>query len=63
MDNKLTLAVKEYAYSLGADLVGISNVERYANAPVKMSPNGILPTARSVTEQCTRMISPVREAS
>ena len=48
MDNKLTLAIKEYAYSLGADLVGISNVERYANAPVKMSPNGILPTARSV---------------
>lgn len=48
MDNKLTLAVKEYAYSLGADLVGIANIERYKDAPIKMSPQGILPTAKSV---------------
>ncbi len=48
MDNALTLAVKEYAYSLGADLVGIANIARYENAPIKMSPQGILPEARSV---------------
>ena len=48
MDNKLTLAVKNYAYSLGADLVGIANIDRYANAPIKMSPKGILPSAKSV---------------
>ena len=48
MDNKLTLAVKELAYSLGADLVGIANIERFENAPIKMSPKGILPTAKSV---------------
>ena len=48
MDNRLTLAVKEFAYSLGADLVGIANIERYANAPIKMSPQGILPSAKSV---------------
>lgn len=48
MDNKLTLAIKEFAYSLGADLVGIANIERYSGAPIKMSPQGILPTAKSV---------------
>ena len=37
MDSRLTLAVKEYAYSLGADLVGIANIGRYENAPPKMS--------------------------
>ena len=48
MEIKLTNKVKSYAYSLGADLVGIANIERYKNAPVKMSPQGILPTAKSV---------------
>ncbi len=48
MDNKLTLAVKDLAYRLGADLVGIANIERFENAPIKMSPKGILPTAKSV---------------
>ena len=48
MDNKLTLAVKEYAYKIGADLCGIANVERYDDAPIKMSPQGILPSAKSV---------------
>ena len=32
MDNNLTLAVKELAYRLGADLVGIANIERYKDA-------------------------------
>jgi epoxyqueuosine reductase QueG len=48
MDTKLTNKVKEYALSLGADLVGVANIERYENAPIKMSPQGILPTAKSV---------------
>jgi len=48
MDNNLTLKVKEFAYQLGADLVGIANIERYSNAPIAMSPQGILPTAKSV---------------
>ena len=30
MENKLTLAVKELAYQLGADLVGIANIETQA---------------------------------
>ena len=48
MDNKLTLQVKEYAYKLGADLCGIANVERFSGAPMKMHPQGLLPTAKSV---------------
>ena len=48
MENNLTLKVKELAYRLGADLVGVANIERYENAPIKMSPQGILPTAKSV---------------
>ena len=48
MDNKLTLAVKELAYRLGADLCGVANVERYDDAPIRMSPKGLLPTAKSV---------------
>ncbi len=48
MENKLTLAVKELAYKLGADLCGIANIERYDDAPIRMSPKGILPTAKSV---------------
>ena len=48
MDNKLTQQIKNFAYSIGADLVGIANIERYENAPIAMSPQGILPTAKSV---------------
>ncbi len=48
METKLTTYVKKYAYQLGADLVGVANIERYENAPIKMSPKGILPTAKSV---------------
>lgn len=48
MDNKLTLAVKNLAYSLGADLVGIASIDRFENAPIRMSPKGILPEAKSV---------------
>jgi epoxyqueuosine reductase QueG len=41
--------VKGFALSnLKADLVGVANIERFANAPLRMSPQGIMPTARSV---------------
>ena len=48
MNCELTAAVKRKAYKMGADLVGIANIERWANCPLMMSPAGILPTARSV---------------
>ena len=59
MDNKLTLAVKELAYSLGADLVGIANIERFENAPIKMSPKGILPNAKSSSARCITRTPPL----
>ena len=44
----LTQKVKAGALSLGADLVGIAPVERWRNAPSRLSPQGIFPEAKSV---------------
>jgi epoxyqueuosine reductase len=46
--NKLKKEIKEYAKKLGADIVGIADVERFKNAPLRMSPKGLLPEAKSV---------------
>lgn len=48
MDHKLTYMLKEYAYQLGSDLVGVADIKRFEKAPAMMSPQGILPTAKSV---------------
>ncbi|HEX68530.1 MAG TPA: epoxyqueuosine reductase, partial [bacterium] len=48
MNEKLTEEVKNYARRLGADLVGIAPVERFKNAPLKMSPQGLFPEGKSV---------------
>jgi len=48
MNYELTQRIKQFAYSNGADLVGIANIERFENAPIMMSPKGIMPTAKSV---------------
>ncbi len=48
-DTALTTRVKQFALAeLNADLVGVANIERFKGAPVMMSPQGILPSARSV---------------
>lgn len=44
----LTERVKSEAIKLGADLVGIAPVERWAKAPLEHSPLGIMPNAKSV---------------
>ncbi len=44
----LTSQVRKEAYRLGADLVGIAPVERFQKAPLRMSPQGLLPEAQSV---------------
>ncbi|HMB00844.1 MAG TPA: hypothetical protein VKS21_07640 [Spirochaetota bacterium] len=41
-------AVKSYAYKTGADLVGFGNIERCKNAPLMMSPQGLMPSAKTV---------------
>ncbi|HOK57342.1 MAG TPA: 4Fe-4S binding protein [bacterium] len=40
--------VKEKAKSLGADVVGIGNIERWEGTPIQMDPKQIMPDARSV---------------
>lgn len=45
-DLRLTQEVKALAMELGADLVGVAPVERWAHAPIEHSPQGILPEAR-----------------
>ena len=48
MNANLTAMVKEAALEWGADLVGVSPIGRFAGAPILMSPQGILPTAKNV---------------
>lgn len=48
-DTALTAQIKDFARTeLYADLVGVANIERFKGAPLMMSPQGILPSARSV---------------
>ena len=48
MNQKMTQLVKAFAHELGVDLVGFANIERFDEAPIKMSPKGIMPTAKTV---------------
>ena len=49
VDTPETAEIKRYALEvLRADLVGIANIERFASAPLRMSPQGIMPSAKSV---------------
>lgn len=48
MDQLLTAQIKKLAYELGADLVGVGNIERWAKAPLLMSPIGLMPTGKAV---------------
>ena len=40
------LAVKRAALEMGADVVGIGNIERWANAPLQMDPKQIMPECK-----------------
>ncbi len=40
--------IKNFAYEIGADLVGFGNVERSENAPAMMSPRGLFPGCRTI---------------
>ena len=42
------LAVKRTALEMGADVVGIGNIERWANAPLQMDPKQIMPECKSI---------------
>jgi len=42
------LAVKRKALELGADAVGIGNIERWKDAPIQMDPKQIMPECKSI---------------
>ncbi len=48
MSQLLTALTKQKAFSLGADMVGVANIERWQNAPLLMSPMGLMPNGKSV---------------
>ena len=41
-------AVKNFAYELGADLVGFGDIDRCKHAPIMMSPQGVFPGSKTV---------------
>jgi len=47
MDN-LTQKVKNYAYSLRANLVGIAPISMWEKDPIQHRPKGVFPKAKSV---------------
>lgn len=48
--------VKDFAVAQGLDLVGVANIERFADAPRGMSPADIFPEARSVIVGVRRIL-------
>ncbi len=45
---RLTAEVKGHARELGADLVGIANIERYEHCPPELSAHKLFPEAKSI---------------
>jgi epoxyqueuosine reductase len=41
-------SLREYAHSVGLDLFGVANIERFKDAPPRMHPASIMPRAKSV---------------
>lgn len=41
-------AIKQYAYEIGADLVGFGDIGRCRHAPIMMSPQGLYPEGKTV---------------
>jgi ferredoxin len=48
--------VKQAAMELGADMVGIGNIERWEGAPIQQDPRQIMPRARSVISMAFRVM-------
>ena len=46
--HEAALAVKRAALEMGADAVGIGNIERWAGAPLQMDPKQIMPECKSI---------------
>ena len=52
---KAATAVKREALGLGADVVGIGNIDRWKNAPIQMDPKQIMPECKSIIAMAYRM--------
>lgn len=48
MNQLLTARTKLQAFAMGADMVGVANIERWALAPLLISPLGLMPEGKSV---------------
>ncbi len=48
--------VKKKALALGADMVGIGNIERWEGAPIQQDPRQIMPEARSIVGMVFRVM-------
>ena len=46
--HQASLMIKRKALEAGADVVGIGNIERWANAPLQMDPKQIMPECKSI---------------
>ncbi|MBP5531774.1 MAG: hypothetical protein J6Y54_07090, partial [Lentisphaeria bacterium] len=53
--HEAALAVKRKALELGADVVGIGNIERWEGAPVQMDPRQIMPECKSIVGMVFRV--------
>jgi epoxyqueuosine reductase len=49
-------AIKQFALNMGADLVGVANIERFQGAPRRMHPAEIFPECRSVIVLIRRIL-------
>ena len=49
-------SVKKVARGLGADMVGIGNIDRWEGAPLQMDPREIMPEAKSVISMAFRVM-------
>ena len=61
--NDFSTQVKEYTRQLGADVVGIASVERFARAPEGYRPTDLLENARSVVTFGVRNLPAVVDSS
>ena len=49
------MAVKQQALELGADSVGIGNIERWKDAPIQLDPKQIMPECKSIIAMAFRV--------
>jgi len=63
MSEKLTASVKELAYNLGADLVGVARAESFEEAPQGHRPENLLRGARSVIVMAIHLLDASLESA